>query len=229
MRITIKIYLLLTVLLGSCIQDQPISVLYSVKSGDYLGKIASELNVKTIDIKEWNKLESDNIKIGQKLIIYYPSDRTDSLKFGMTANEVELSIGIPPREVFINQDNGVKYLIYNVDSKNMGLLNNSSIKGLKGLQQFDIETVSFGFIENSLSTISYDYRGLGFKEYYSYLTTRGFSFKERAPLYWNGKGSLYGEEVFVDLANMIESGYIYCTFFRKTEKVFEIFNIKDEK
>ena len=43
---------------------------YRVKSGDYLGKIADRYGVKVSQIKKWNKLRSNNLKIGQRLTIY---------------------------------------------------------------------------------------------------------------------------------------------------------------
>lgn len=43
---------------------------YKVKSGDYLGKISRKYGVRVSQIKRWNGLRSNNLKIGQKLIIY---------------------------------------------------------------------------------------------------------------------------------------------------------------
>ncbi|MDA8901566.1 LysM peptidoglycan-binding domain-containing protein [bacterium] len=43
---------------------------YRVKSGDYLGKIADKFDCKVSDIKRWNNLKSNNLKIGQLLTIY---------------------------------------------------------------------------------------------------------------------------------------------------------------
>lgn len=43
---------------------------YTVKKGDVLGKIASRHGVTVSDIKRWNKIKGNNIKIGQKLTIY---------------------------------------------------------------------------------------------------------------------------------------------------------------
>lgn len=43
---------------------------YKVRSGDYLGRIASRYGVKVSQIKRWNGLRSNNLKIGQRLIIY---------------------------------------------------------------------------------------------------------------------------------------------------------------
>ena len=43
---------------------------YKVKSGDYLGKIASRYGVTINQIKNWNNLRSNNIRVGQTLYIY---------------------------------------------------------------------------------------------------------------------------------------------------------------
>jgi len=45
-------------------------VRYRVKSGDYLGKIARKYGVRVSQIKRWNGLRSNNLKIGQRLTIY---------------------------------------------------------------------------------------------------------------------------------------------------------------
>jgi len=43
---------------------------YRVRSGDYLGKIARRYGVRVSQIKRWNGLRSNNLKIGQRLTIY---------------------------------------------------------------------------------------------------------------------------------------------------------------
>jgi len=43
---------------------------YRVKSGDYLGKIAERYGVGVSQIKKWNGLRSNNLRIGQRLTIY---------------------------------------------------------------------------------------------------------------------------------------------------------------
>ena len=43
---------------------------YRVKSGDFLGKISRMYGVRVSDIKKWNGLRSNNLKIGQRLTIY---------------------------------------------------------------------------------------------------------------------------------------------------------------
>ena len=43
---------------------------YRVRSGDYLGKIAERYGVGVSQIKRWNGLQSNNLRIGQRLTIY---------------------------------------------------------------------------------------------------------------------------------------------------------------
>ena len=43
---------------------------YIVKSGDYLGKIARKFRVRVSQIKKWNGLRTNDLKIGQQLTIY---------------------------------------------------------------------------------------------------------------------------------------------------------------
>lgn len=43
---------------------------YTVRSGDYLGKIADKYGVRVSDVKKWNGLRTTNLKVGQRLIIY---------------------------------------------------------------------------------------------------------------------------------------------------------------
>lgn len=45
-------------------------IVYRVKSGDYLGKIASRHRCTVAQIKRWNNLKSNNIRVGQRLVIY---------------------------------------------------------------------------------------------------------------------------------------------------------------
>ena len=46
-------------------------ITYTVKKGDCLGTIAAKYKNVTVEkIKKWNKLKSDNLSIGQKLIIH---------------------------------------------------------------------------------------------------------------------------------------------------------------
>lgn len=50
--------------------DNDTKVTYRVKSGDYLGKIARQYGVGVSQIKQWNGLRNNNLKVGQRLTIY---------------------------------------------------------------------------------------------------------------------------------------------------------------
>ncbi len=45
-------------------------IIYRVKNGDYLGRIASRHRCTVNQIKRWNNLKSNNIRVGQRLVIY---------------------------------------------------------------------------------------------------------------------------------------------------------------
>lgn len=49
--------------------NQTAEVRYRVKSGDYLGKIANQYRVSVNQIKQWNSLRNNNLRIGQTLLI----------------------------------------------------------------------------------------------------------------------------------------------------------------
>ncbi len=44
--------------------------MYRVVNGDFLGKIARNHGVRVSDIKKWNKLKDDKLRIGKRLIIF---------------------------------------------------------------------------------------------------------------------------------------------------------------
>nr|WP_299386129.1 LysM peptidoglycan-binding domain-containing protein [Allomuricauda sp.] len=50
--------------------DTKSQIRYKVRSGDYLGKIAERYGVGVSQIKRWNGLRSNNLRIGQRLTIY---------------------------------------------------------------------------------------------------------------------------------------------------------------
>jgi membrane-bound lytic murein transglycosylase D len=47
-------------------------VIYSVKSGDNLGMISAWFRVRQSDLKYWNKMRSNFLKVGQKITVYVP-------------------------------------------------------------------------------------------------------------------------------------------------------------
>jgi membrane-bound lytic murein transglycosylase D len=48
---------------------------YQVRSGDVIGRIAQRYNVREADIREWNNIRGNLIRVGQKLTLYVPSDK----------------------------------------------------------------------------------------------------------------------------------------------------------
>lgn len=62
-------------------------VIYSVKSGDNVGFISSWFKVRASDLRYWNNIHRDIIRIGQKLAIYVPEsqkakyDKVNSMTF----------------------------------------------------------------------------------------------------------------------------------------------------
>nr|WP_325451857.1 LysM peptidoglycan-binding domain-containing protein [Gelidibacter sp.] len=53
---------------------------YRVVSGDNLGKIARQFNVRVSQLKQWNGLRSNDLKIGQRLTVYRTQPTTSASK-----------------------------------------------------------------------------------------------------------------------------------------------------
>lgn len=53
------------------------TVYYTVKSGDAVGLIADWYDVRTSDLRYWNNIRRNTIRIGQKLRVYVPKDKTE--------------------------------------------------------------------------------------------------------------------------------------------------------
>ena len=49
------------------------ATVYRVRSGDVLGSIANRYSCRVSQLKDWNNLHSDRLRIGQKLYIYSKS------------------------------------------------------------------------------------------------------------------------------------------------------------
>ncbi|WP_430825281.1 transglycosylase SLT domain-containing protein [Carboxylicivirga sp. N1Y90] len=53
------------------------TVYYTVKSGDAIGLIADWYDVRTSDLRYWNNVRRNLIKVGQRLAVYVPKNKTD--------------------------------------------------------------------------------------------------------------------------------------------------------
>ncbi len=71
---------------------------YTVKSGDAIGLIASWYGVNTADLKAWNGLSSNNIRVGQVLKVYVPAALESKYKVvnSLSFEEKQKMIGINP-------------------------------------------------------------------------------------------------------------------------------------
>ncbi|PAE25755.1 LysM peptidoglycan-binding domain-containing protein [Bacillus sp. 7894-2] len=69
------------------------SEVYVVKKGDTLGGIASKYKTTVQQIKEWNKLSSDLILIGQKLNLSATKDSNESVSSGKPGNNEQTDNG----------------------------------------------------------------------------------------------------------------------------------------
>ncbi|NHF59063.1 LysM peptidoglycan-binding domain-containing protein [Flavobacteriaceae bacterium TP-CH-4] len=69
---------------------------YKVRSGDYLGKIAERYGVRVSQLKQWNGLRSNNLRVGQRLTIYprYRGNRSQTPK--KEASAVAKNQSFPP-------------------------------------------------------------------------------------------------------------------------------------
>ena len=75
---------------------------YRVRSGDFLGKIAERYGVRVSQIKSWNGLRSNNLKIGQRLTIYPRGSRgvaAAKKKTTTTTSKPVSLVGVPNNKI----------------------------------------------------------------------------------------------------------------------------------
>jgi len=70
-------------------------IFYTVKSGDNVGYISSWFKVRASDLRYWNNIHRNIIKVGQRLVIYVPAGQGDYYKKfnNMSLTEKQASIG----------------------------------------------------------------------------------------------------------------------------------------
>ena len=92
-------------------------IYYKVKSGDYLGKIASKYRCSVNQIKRWNNLKSNNIRVGQRLIIYR-GGRVTSTSTSSTTSQSSTSAAktTAPVQKSVPVDPSAEYTVYTVKS-----------------------------------------------------------------------------------------------------------------
>jgi len=77
-------------------------IIYRVKSGDVLGAIAMRYRVRVDDIKKWNNLNSNTIRIGQQLTIWTKTPATSAIASAPTPN-VTQPLQIPDSKRYVVQ------------------------------------------------------------------------------------------------------------------------------
>ena len=65
-------------------------IIHTVKSGDVPGAIAEKYHVRLSDLKSWNNMRGNMIRVGQKLVVYVP-DNTTAKKNTEAANAKAIS------------------------------------------------------------------------------------------------------------------------------------------
>ncbi len=70
-------------------------VLYTVKSGDNVGFISSWFHVRASDLRYWNNIHRDLIRVGQKLVVYVPEKQKSTYERinKMTFVQKQASVG----------------------------------------------------------------------------------------------------------------------------------------
>ncbi|TYB79895.1 lytic transglycosylase domain-containing protein [Bizionia myxarmorum] len=84
--------------------DSESKVKYRVKSGDYLGLIARKYSVRVSQIKQWNGLRSNNLKVGQRLTIYPRNPGAGSPVVSNSSNVSSSSSSAPTSNTYVVQN-----------------------------------------------------------------------------------------------------------------------------
>jgi membrane-bound lytic murein transglycosylase D len=66
------------------------AIVYKVRSGDVLGTIANRYRCRVSQIKDWNNLHSDRLRVGQKLYLYSKSSKASPPKKKVTKVKQQL-------------------------------------------------------------------------------------------------------------------------------------------
>lgn len=104
-------------------------IIYKVRSGDVLGKIARQYSVRVSDIKGWNNLRSNTIRIGQNLKIWVLPAYNSSTKGLYTSAPTKTTPTTTPTSI---TSSSRKYTVKSGDSLwSISKNNNTTIEKLK--------------------------------------------------------------------------------------------------
>ncbi|MEP7128364.1 MAG: LysM peptidoglycan-binding domain-containing protein, partial [Chitinophagales bacterium] len=88
------------------------SITYTVKNGDYLGKIAEKHQVTVVQIKNWNKLKSTTVTVGQKLKIYPSGNEPSAIAASKPATVTAANTATAKSTVAIKPEAPSNYVYY---------------------------------------------------------------------------------------------------------------------
>lgn len=91
-------------------------IVYRVKSGDYLGRIASRHRCTVAQIKRWNNLTSNNIRVGQKLVIYRGGHAPASTSSSSASGSKIASSKAPVQSSAVDSGDYITYTVKSGDS-----------------------------------------------------------------------------------------------------------------
>lgn len=107
-------------------------IVYKVRSGDVLGSIALRYHVRVSDIKKWNNLSSNTIRIGQRLNIWLKPSQS-----GAVASAAQTSNPIPNSKTYVVQPGDT---LWDISRKFEGL----TIEKLKSLNNLNGNKIQAG-------------------------------------------------------------------------------------
>ncbi len=94
---------------------------YTVKSGDNIGYIAEWYHVRASDIRYWNNIHRNLIRVGQKLVVYVPKSKAGKYKNlnNLTFAQKQKTLGIKVEEKtsknkIYNYPEGTDFITYTV-------------------------------------------------------------------------------------------------------------------
>jgi membrane-bound lytic murein transglycosylase D len=95
-------------------------VYYTVKSGDAVGLIAQWFHVRTSDLRYWNNIHRNIIRVGQKLVIYVPKNKVSKYKklntmsFAQKQASIGKSVSKPKTQTVRKEPEDDSYIYYTV-------------------------------------------------------------------------------------------------------------------
>lgn len=120
-------------------------VYYKVRSGDVLGKIAGQYGVRVSDIRTWNRLSGNMIRIGQTLSIWVLPSYSSSTKDLYTSNRAASTNAAVEKKSSAASAAGTLYTVRSGDSLwSISKNNNTTIEKLKQANKLASNTIKPG-------------------------------------------------------------------------------------